>query len=59
MEVNAIELKVQEIHFLQNLEFLLQFFGKIQKIQEIEFFCCIFMDFLTHVFLFGAFPSII
>ena len=42
--------------FWQNLEFLLEFFGKIQ---EIEFLCCIFMDFLTQVFLFGAFPSII
>ena len=32
---NQIELKIQETIFLQNLEFLLEFFVKIQ---EIEFF---------------------
>ena len=50
-----IELKIQEIPFLQNLDFLLEFFGKIQ---EIEFLCCNVMDFLTQVVLFGKIPFI-
>ena len=56
-QINSMKLnKIQENTFLQNIEFLLEFFGKIQ---EIEFLCCIFMDFLIQVFLFGAFPFII
>ena len=53
---NAIEFKIQEILFFQNLQFLLEFFSKIK---EIDFFCCIFMDFSTQVFLFGTFQFII
>ena len=53
---NQIELKIQETTFFQNLEFLPEFFVKIQ---EIEFFFSIFMEFLTQVFLFGTFPFIV
>ena len=44
-----LNLKFNKSFFLQNLEFLLEFFGKIQ---EMDFLCSIFMDFFTQVFLF-------